>query len=165
MMVRVELTGLSSQIVCEVTKPIRPTPKYSKPVHRMVLPEQNQDQLPKTVILFSKWSESDGITITTNGEQITLSPKSEMRYLGATFIANKASNSSCILINLKPVDADIHRRCQILHSARLKYKIFTQTLQDLRQAMIGGKLTYSEKSPNIKTLRPLRIAYNNFMRT
>ena len=119
----------------------------------------------KTHVIFNESSQNDKIQYGNTLIRTTHC----IKYLGAELIANKAENKSTFLICTEGVANQIKQRCRAIKALR-KYKIPHKQYRQACLAFIGGKLNYF--SPWLaaefaiqQTIRPLEVAYNEYMRT
>ncbi|MEN9639129.1 MAG: hypothetical protein RLZZ262_997 [Bacteroidota bacterium] len=119
----------------------------------------------KTHVIFNESRPNDQIRY---GETV-IKTTQKIKYLGAEIISNRAENRSTFLIGTDSVASHIKQRCLAIKALR-KYKIPEKQFKQECQAFIGGKLNYytpwlAAEFAIKQTIRPLELAYNEYMRT
>ena len=100
---------------------------------------------------------------------MTIKITSCIKYLGAELVANKAEHKSSFLIRPEGVANQIKARCRAI-KAQQKYKFPEKQFRQACLAFIGGKMNFytpwlAAELTTKQTIRPLEIAYHEYMRT
>ena len=101
---------------------------------------------------------------------VRLQPSEEMTYLGVKFAANPYNTRNSLQVDLSDAAANINKRNYILRALR-KYNVNQKLLERFGAGFVEGKLRYYTSflgaeihSPLSKSFKPIRTAYNNYLR-
>ena len=121
----------------------------------------------KTHLIYNEWRPYQRIILKSG---VSLVPEQDITYLGVKFATNSSMVRNSLQVDLTEAAVNIKKRCYVLRSLR-KYNVDQKLLERLGAGFVEGKLRYYTSflgaemhTPLIPFFRPLKIAYNEYLR-